>query len=162
MSKTDHIKIIGALLLCALFLTLFAGCTGSYSDNESQVKNETPKAVASPDITKVELYHFHGKQQCYSCVTLGDMAENVVNTYYPDEIASGKLVFGHINAEDPQNRGLAEKYQVVSSSLMIGIYTKDSFTKQNLMGAWYKIGDENEYTSYLTGILDPFLKGDQV
>lgn len=160
MRKTDHLKIIGALILCALFLTLFAGCTGTNSGNESQVKSEVPSSSALPDITKVELYHFHGNQQCYSCVTLGDMAEKVVNTYYPDELASGKLVFGHINAEDPQNRELAEKYEVVSSSLMIGVYTKDSFTKQDLVGAWYKIGDENEYTTYLTGILDPFLKGE--
>lgn len=160
MRKTDHLKIIGALILCALFLTLFAGCTGTNLVNESQVKSEVPSSSALPDITKVELYHFHGNQQCYSCVTLGDMAEKVVNTYYPDELASGKLVFGHINAEDPQNRELAEKYEVVSSSLMIGVYTKDSFTKQDLVGAWYKIGDENEYTTYLTGILDPFLKGE--
>lgn len=162
MKKRNHLKITGALVLCALFLTLFAGCTGSSPGNESQVKSIAPSPASLPDITKVELYHFHGNQQCYSCVTLGDMAENVVNTYYPDELASGKLVFGHINAEDPQNRELAEKYEVVSSSLMIGVYTKDSFTKQDLVGAWYKIGDKKEYNTYLTGILDPFLKGDQV
>ena len=162
MKKRDHLKITGALILCALFLTLFAGCTGTSPGNESPVKNEAPKDAALPDITKVELYHFHGNQQCVSCIHLGDMAEKVVNTNYPEELASGKLVFGHINAEDPQNRELAEKYEVVSSSLMIGVYTKDSFTKQDLVGAWYKIGDESKYNSYLTGILDPFLKGDQV
>lgn len=161
MRKIDHRKLTGALILCALFFTLFAGCTGTDSGDESQVKNKTHNTSKLPDITKVELYHFHGDQQCYSCVTLGDMAEKVVNTYYPDEISSGKLVFDHINAEEPQNRELAEKYEVVSSSLMIGVYTKDSFTKQDLVGAWYKIGNETEYTSYLTGILDPFLKGDQ-
>ena len=161
MKKKVHLKITGALILCVLFFILFAGCTGSSPGNESPMKNEAPKATALPDITKVELYHFHGNQQCVSCIQLGDMAEKVVNTYYPDKFASGKLVFGHINAEDPQNRELAEKYEVVSSSLMIGIYTKDSFTKQDLIGAWYRIGDEAEYTTFLTGILDPFLKGEQ-
>jgi len=139
-----------------IILSLCHICDPGY---ESPVKNEAPSSVQMPDITKVELYHFHGNQQCVSCIQLGDMAEKVVNTYYPDKLASGKLVFGHINVEDPQNRELAEKYEVVSSSLMIGVYTKDSFTKQDLVGAWYKIGDENEYTSYLTGILNPFLKG---
>jgi hypothetical protein len=162
MKKSDYLSTTGALILCALFLTLFAGCTGTNSGNESMTKNEAPSIGSLPDITKVELYHFHGNQQCYSCVTLGDMAEKFVKENYPDELASGNLIFGHINAEDPQNRSLAEKYEVVSSSLMIGVYTKDSFTKQDLVGAWYKIGNESEYNSYLTGILDPFLKGDQV
>ncbi len=161
MKKINHFTITGALILCTLFLILFAGCTGNSPGSESVLKNEAVKAAMLPEITKVELYHFHGNQQCYSCVTLGDMAEKVVNTYYPEELASGKLIFGHINAEDPKNRDLAEKYEVVSSSLMIGVYTKDSFTKQDLVGAWYRIGNESEYNIYLTGILDPFLRGEQ-
>ena len=56
---------------------------------------------------------------------------------------------------------LAEKYEVASSSLMIGVYTKDSFTKQDLVGLWYRLGNEGEYAQYLTGILDPFLRGEQ-
>jgi len=153
--------ITGALLVCALFLTFFAGCTETSPGNVSQIKNEAPDSASIPDITKLELYHFHGNQQCYSCVLLGDMAEKVVNTYYPDELSSGKLVFGHINAEDPTNRDLTKKYEVASSSLMIGVYTKDSFTKQDLVDLWYRLGNEEEYSDYLTGILDSFLRGEQ-
>ena len=159
--KQNHLKITGALILCALFLTLFAGCTGTSMDNESSVKNEVPNDAALPDITKVELYHFHGNQQCYSCVLLGVLAEKVIKKNYLDELASGKLVFGHINAEDPSNRDLAQKYEVVSSSLIIGVYTNDSLTKQDLVGLWYRLGNEEEYSDYLTGILDPILKGGQ-
>ncbi|WP_146199865.1 nitrophenyl compound nitroreductase subunit ArsF family protein [Methanospirillum stamsii] len=161
MRKTHQIKIFGVLILCTLFLTLFAGCTGNSPGNGSQIQNEAPDSATLPDITKVELYHFHGNQQCVSCIQLGDMAEKVVNTYYPDELASGKLVFGHINAEDPANLDIAQKYEVASSSLMIGVYTKDSFTKQDLVGLWYRLGNEEEYSQYLTEILDPFLKGEQ-
>ncbi|HOJ95366.1 MAG TPA: nitrophenyl compound nitroreductase subunit ArsF family protein [Methanospirillum sp.] len=160
MKKRD-LTITGALILCALFLTLFAGCTGTSSGNESQGKNGTVLPSKLPEITKVELYHFHGNQQCYSCILLGDLAEKVVKQNYSDELASGKLVFGHINAEDPDNRDVVQKYEVVSSSLMLGVYTKDSFTKQDLVGLWYRIGNEEEYARYLTGILDPFLKGEQ-
>jgi hypothetical protein len=161
MKKRNIHKIPGALVLCALFLILFAGCTGTGPGNESQEKNGEFLPSPLPDITKVELYHFHGNQQCYSCILLGDMAEKFVKTHYPNELASGKLVFDHINAEDPKNRELAEKYEVVSSSLMIGVYTKDSFTKQNLMGAWYRIGNESDYNSYLKEVLEPFLKGER-
>ena len=152
--------ITGVLLVCALLLTFFTGCTGISPGTESQDRGASLAAILS-DITKVELYHFHGNQQCYSCVLLGDLAEKVVKDNYPDEIASRKLVFGHINGEDPANRDLAQKYEVVSSSLMIGVYTKDSFTKQDLVGLWYRLENEEEYSDHLTGILDPFLKGGQ-
>ncbi|MCA1916407.1 nitrophenyl compound nitroreductase subunit ArsF family protein [Methanospirillum hungatei] len=160
MKKTENIMITGALLVCALLLTLFAGCTGTSPGTESPDRGAS-LAATLPDITKVELYHFHGNQQCYSCVLLGDLAEKVVKENYPDELASGKLVFGHINAEDPANRDLVQKYEVVSSSLMIGVYTKDSFTKQDLVGLWYRLRNEDEYSDYLTGILDPCVKGGQ-
>lgn len=160
MKKTQNLMITGVLLVCALLLTFFTGCTGISPGTESQDRGASLAAILS-DITKVELYHFHGNQQCYSCVLLGDLAEKVVKDNYPDEIASGKLVFGHINAEDPANRDLAQKYEVVSSSLMIGVYTKDSFTKQDLVGLWYRLENEEEYSDHLTGILDPFLKGGQ-
>jgi hypothetical protein len=160
MKKTQNLMITGVLLVCALLLTFFTGCTGISPGTESQDRGDSSTAILS-DITKVELYHFHGNQQCYSCVLLGDLAEKVVKDNYPDEIASGKLVFGHINAEDPANRDLAQKYEVVSSSLMIGVYTKDSFTKQDLVGLWYRLENEEEYSDHLTGILDPFLKGGQ-
>jgi len=161
MKETDKHGLTGVLLLCALFFILGAGCTGTSPGNISQDKIEKSDFATMPQITKVELYHFHGNQQCHSCVLLGNLAEKVVKENYPDELALGKLVFGHINAEDPVNQDLAQKYEVVSSSLMIGVYTKDSFTKQDLVGLWYRLGNEEEYSDYLTGILDPFLKGGQ-
>ena len=101
MKKTENLMITGAALVCALLLTLFTGCTGISPGTESQDRGDSSTAVLS-DITKVELYHFHGNQQCYSCVLLGDLAEKVVKDNYPDEIASGKLVFGHIKCDKKQ------------------------------------------------------------
>lgn len=151
-----------ASFLFIIVLLLSAGCTEPVSSIQPQsgAQGVPPSFDALPDITLVELYHFHGHQQCYSCIVLGDLAEEVVNTHYAEELASGKLVFAHVNAQAPENSELASKYEVYSSSLMIGVYTEDSFTKQDLVGAWYRIGDKEQYTEYLTGILDPFLRGE--
>jgi hypothetical protein len=158
MKQPSSILLTGAVFLCLLLISLLAGCTGTGVGKES---NTTIAAPAFSGITLVELYHFHGNQQCYSCVKLGDMAEEVVRTYYPNELASGQLVFGHINAEDPKNRELAEKYEVSASSLMIGVYTKDSFAKQEIIQAWYRMGDKEAYATLLRSILDPVLTGEQ-
>ena len=162
MKKISRFIPVTASLLFIILLLLSAGCTESGDSIQKQaVAQGVPPSIDQlPDITLVELYHFHGHQQCYSCIVLGDLAEEVVNTYYADELASGKLIFAHVNAQAPENSELASKYEVYASSLMIGIYTEDSFTKQDLVGAWYRIGDKDQYAKYLTGILNPFLRGE--
>lgn len=162
MKKVHRFIPVLASFLFIIILLLCAGCTEPVSSIQPQagVQSTPPSLDQLPDITLVELYHFHGNQQCYSCIVLGDMAEEVVNTHYADELASGKLVFAHVNAQAPENSELASKYEVYASSLMIGIYTEDSFTKQDLVGAWYRLGDQDQFTQYLSGILNPFLRGE--
>ena len=58
----------------------------------------------SSDIGKVEVYHFHATRQCYTCKTVGALAEETVNTYFADELESGKLVFAHVNVDLPENK----------------------------------------------------------
>ncbi len=108
---------------------------------------------------KVEVYHFHVAQQGYSCKTVGAFAEKTVNTYFKKELDSGRLVFGHINIELPENKELVEKYEVTSSSLWIGTYINGKFYKEQNTNVWYKINNEQDYLAYLKGILSKRLFG---
>ena len=112
-----------------------------------------------PDI-KVELYHFHGNAQCPSCTTVGAFAEDTVNRYYIREVASGRLVFRHVNYDLPENKDLVEKYGVTASSLWIGTYVNGKFSKEEDLKVWYRLDNETEYSTYLKGVLDKRLKGD--
>lgn len=109
---------------------------------------------------KVEVYHFHRTSQCWSCKTLGALAEKTVNTYFKSELESGKLKFDHINVELAQNSELANKYGASGSSLMIGVYKDGKFTKEEDTKVWYKLNNEADYLSYLKGILEKRLNGD--
>ena len=114
---------------------------------------------AVPDV-KIEVYHFHGNSQCVSCRTVGAFAEQTVNRYYILEVASGKMVFAHINFDLPENKALAEKYAVTGSSLWIGTYVDGKFSKEEDLKVWYRLDNETEYSTYLRGVLDKRLKGD--
>jgi len=105
-------------------------------------------------------YHFHATRQCYSCITLGAYAEETVNTYFAPERASGRVVFGHVNANLPENKALVEHYGPTGSSLFIGVYDKDGFHKEENVNVWYKIGDKEEYMTYLRGVIEKRLAGD--
>ena len=109
---------------------------------------------------KVELYHFHPTNQCYSCRMIGELTEKTVNTYFKEELDSGKLVFAHINGELPENRDLIMKYGATGSSLWIGTYIDGTFYKEENTNVWYKIRNEEDYLGYLEGILEKRLRGE--
>lgn len=110
-------------------------------------------------IEKIEVYHFHATRQCVTCKTVGANAEATVNTYFANELKSGKLIFEHINIDLPENKALVEKYMATGSALMIGVYGKDgSFTKQEDTNVWYKM-DKTNSMSYLKGVIEPKFSG---
>ena len=150
---------------------LLAGCTGEETGSvESETSLETgegsfvgpipqPGAEASPPPRKVEVIHFHGTHQCYSCVTVGQYAEETINTYFSKEVSEGKLSFAHINAELPENREKAAQYGATGSSLWIGVYADNGFQKEENVMVWYKISDKEEYMKYLKEVLEEKLRG---
>ena len=150
-------------ILFLVILTLFvAGCSNNAEEN-----NATGNAVndmTSPERTiavdKLEIYHFHGTNQCYSCKTVGAYAEEIVNTYFADELKSGKIIFGHINGELPENKDLVMKYGATGSSLWLGTYAKDGqFSAEQNINVWYKINNKQDYMNYLEGVIEQKLAG---
>lgn len=115
---------------------------------------------ANVNVDKLEIYHFHGTNQCYSCITMGNLAEETVNTYFADELESGEIVFGHVNVDLPENKDLVIKYGATGSSLWLGAYNGEEFKAEENVNVWYKIKDKEDYLAYLKGIIEQRLTGD--
>ena len=176
MIMTDVQRIYPAVIFSALIIAcgFLAGCTVSSPQTFAEpsaapsTTYSAPLATAASTNTagtsstyeRVEVYHFHGTQQCYSCITLGDLAEKTVNASFRDELASGRLVFAHVNYDLPENAALKKKYGVTGSSLWIGVYDADGFHKKQDTKLWYLIDDENAYSAYLSGLITRRLNGD--
>ena len=152
--KNKSYLVVPVLLLIFALAVLSAGCT---TPVEPSGNRGTASTAA---VEKIEIYHFHRTQQCYSCKTLGAYAEETVNTYFAPEVASGKLVFAHVNIDLPENKELVEQYGPAGSSLWIGVYDKDGFHKEENVNVWYKIGNKEEYLAYLKGVIEKRLAGD--
>ena len=144
-------------ILFLIFVILFVtGCS-----NNSQVNSNAVSDIKqSVNIDKLEIYHFHGTHQCSSCIAVGKLAEETVNTYFADEVKSGKIVFGHIDFDVAENKELASKYGVTGSSLWLGVYDKDGFQAEQNVNVWYKINDKEDYMNYLKGVIEKRLSGD--
>ena len=149
----------GIVLVSVLFLLLASSLLATGCTTQGNTSGNPGKNPSGP-VEKVEVYHFHATRQCYSCIILGEYAEETVNTYFAPELASGRVVFGHVNANLPENKALVEHYGPTGSSLFIGVYDKDGFHKEENVNVWYKIGDKEEYMTYLRGVIKKRLAGD--
>jgi len=156
-------KNIMALLILITAIAL-AGCSSELTNVQTQCGANTCGAEnisqANAEVQKVEVYHFHGTAQCYSCKTVGAYAEETVNLFYADEIRSGKVVFQSINYDLPENKELATKYGVGGSSLWIGVYDRQGFHPEQNTDVWLKIDNKDEYLLYLKSVIDKRLAGD--
>ena len=152
MNKKHIYAGIGIAIALLLIFTIPKYFTGNVTASGSPI---------SSDIEKVEVYHFHATRQCYTCKTIGAYSEEMVNTYFADELKSGKLVYAHVNVDLPENKALAEKYGATGSSLLIGVYGKDgSFSKQEDTAVWSKIYDKEDYIAYLKGVIEQKFLGE--
>ncbi|KQC02964.1 MAG: hypothetical protein APR55_07405 [Methanolinea sp. SDB] len=151
--SVKEISSLSAFLLILLLGVLAAGCATPVESIEN------PGATLA-EVEKVELYHFHATRQCHSCIILGEYAEETVNTYFAPEQASGRIVFAHVNVDLPENREIVEQYRPTASSIWIGVYDGDGFHKEQDIKVWYKLGDRDEYMTYLRGVIEKRLAGD--
>ncbi len=113
----------------------------------------------SSEVARIEIIHFHATSQCSSCITMGDMAEETVNTYFKDELKSGKINFSHTNGQLPENYGKVQQYGAAGSSLWIGTYYFDgTFLKEENINVWYKINNKTAYMDYFKGVVEAGLQ----
>jgi len=93
-----------------LFLILIAILTGC---GQSGKKTEN---AASIDETAVNVFYFHGKQRCKTCIAVGDVAKQTVEMAFTD---NDKVIFTEINTSEKKYETLCEKYEVSWNALII-------------------------------------------
>jgi len=145
-------------------LMLMAGCTTTAGTVDSEKKSPAREdsfglPIKNPTVDKLEILHFHATNQCYSCITVGKYAEETVNTYFADEVKSGRIVFAHVNGELPENSELVRRYGATGSSIWLGIYKGEDFEAEQNINVWYKIGDKKDYMDYFKGVIEGKLYG---
>src|SRR5512136_1882837 len=150
----DHLRSFLPAVLVILLLCV-SGCT---SGTAPPAVHQVP-AINTTPVEKVEVIHFHGSRQCASCIAVGDLAEKTVNTSFRHELASGRLVFAHVNYDLPENAALTAKYNVTGSSLWIGMYDANGFHKEQDTRVWSLISNEEAYRSYLRELITKRLNG---
>jgi len=100
-----------------LFLVLFLAACGNKTTNR-QAENQTQGelTVAATDASVTNVYYFHGKQRCKTCVAVGNVARKTIEETYA---GNNKVRFIEIDTSDKQYESLVNKYEVSWNALII-------------------------------------------
>ncbi|MDP2176724.1 MAG: nitrophenyl compound nitroreductase subunit ArsF family protein [Bacteroidota bacterium] len=68
---------------------------------------------------KLEVFAFHGTNQCTTCKNMKANTKVTLDTYFAEELKSGKILFQIVDVDDSKNEKIAEKFEATGTALMI-------------------------------------------
>ena len=160
--RVTGIDPVHALVLAGLVISVLcvSGCTDHFS-RQGPVSSVQPSAPDTDStVARVEVIHFHGNQQCTSCMAVGELANETVHEYFPVQLASGKVTFQSINYNDPVNDKIVKEYHVTGSSLWITVNDATGSHKQQDLDVWSLTNNKDRYKASLSAIIAKRLNGD--
>lgn len=109
---------------------------------------------------RVDVVYFHRTQRCYSCTYMEDAARYTVESYFADELASGKVTFQVFNVEEEQNADIVEKYQASYLSLYINAVKEGADHIELVTDLYTLIGNDEAFVEALKSKIEKSLTGE--
>ena len=146
---SKKMKEFSILSMLAFSLLLFS-CTGKAQNktSENQMKQNT-----------IEVYDFHTTNRCITCNAIEANTKYTLDTYFADELKSGKITFQVINLDEKENEQLGEKFQAYGTSLFLNVVTNGKEKQIDLTEFAFMNGKNKEaFSNELKETLDKQLK----
>ena len=159
-NKPVLISIIILSLLISCFLIVKSRANSPEKSTQVTTIQTTANSQAQMSVIpadKIEVVHFHGTQQCASCIAVGKFAKQTIEGKFPDEVKSGKIVFRDINGDLPENEALVKKFQARGSSLFVNAIRSDKDDITEDATVWRLVNNETQYITYFESKLNGLL-----
>lgn len=101
-------------ILISFIAILLIACGGNTKKNKEQT-GET-KIESTADASVVNVYYFHGKQRCKTCIAVEEVTKQTVQELFA---GNPNVQFVEVNISDKQHEALVEKYEVTWNALII-------------------------------------------
>jgi hypothetical protein len=139
------------------------GGTPKQIDSRTDVAGSSGESDARTNQTeadKVLVYYFHGTVRCATCRNIEAYAEEAIRTSFPDDLASGKMVWRALNTDEPENSHFLQDYQLVTSSLvLVGVDNNVQMRWKNLDKVWQYVDFKPQFNEYVVESTREFMGG---
>lgn len=119
---------------------------------------EVAQTVNNAAQDAVLVYLCHGNVRCPTCVKIESSTKDVLEQMFADEIRSGRVIVKEINYEQPQNRDMLTKYQIIAPTvIMVQLKDGKETTYRNIMEVWQTIHEPAAFQALISGNLRDLL-----
>jgi len=153
MTILAKVKICSSFLLIILVAGMLCAC-GSPAPEVPSTSD-----TSSVPADKVEVVYFHRAQRCSGCLYAEAGVRYTVETYFADELASGKVIFKAVNVGDKENAIIVKKYGAFTSSLFINTIREGTDHIEEVTEIWLLLGKDEEFVSLVKSKIEKSLKG---
>jgi thiol-disulfide isomerase/thioredoxin len=110
---------------------------------------------------RVEVVYFHRTQRCHTCMYAEEQTCYTLETYFADEMASGKVTFQSINVQDEANADIVEKYNNASYlTLCINTVRGGTDHIEEVTDIWFVIGNDEAFVEIVKSKVEKSLSGE--
>lgn len=100
-------------ILSTLIVSLFLfSCTG-------KAQNKTSADQAKQN--SIEVIDFHSTNRCMTCKAIEANTKYTLDTYFANELKTGKIIFKIINVDKKENEKVAEKFEASGTALFLNV-----------------------------------------
>ena len=127
--------------------------------------SEPPEATTPPDKPlgppdRVDVVYFHRSKPCHCMAVVGDNIKYTVETYFKDELASGKLTFKMLTSNDKANAEMVKKYNSPPFGLFISVVRGKTESIYHVAGIWDLMADDQKLIEFVKSTIEKSLKGE--
>ena len=157
MSKKLKIllSVLGCVVVCVVVGYIIANASPAADDGQPNSNNSSGLA------DRVDVVYFHRTQRCHTCLYAEEHTRYTLETYFADELASGKVTFQSINVEDQANADIVMKYNN-ASYLTLCINTVRGGTNhiEEVTDIWLVIGNDEAFAEIVKSKVEKSLSGE--
>ena len=149
------ISVLAGVALCVVAGYAISNASPGANGGHPNSNNSTGPA------DRVDVVYFHRTQRCYTCRYAEDGTRYTLETYFTDELASGRVTFQVINVEDEANADIVEKYNNASYlTLCINTVRDGTDHIEQVTDIWLVIGDDESFVEIVKNKIEKSLNGE--
>lgn len=159
MNKTI-LSAAGICLILIMFLAAFAGCTVPSVPASPQPQEPPPPAVAEKPpaekpVSYVEVASFHTERRCGTCIYIEQRTQYNVETFFPEQLDDGTLVFNTWELGLKETEDVATRYQVVGSQLFINTIIDGTDHIEHIEAVWDReyLDDQEKFDALIQDLV---------
>jgi len=151
------LSVLAGVALCVVVGYLVVS-NASPAPDDGQLNSNNSSGPAD----RVDVVYFHRTQRCSKCMYAEDATRYTLETYFADELASGKVTFQVINVDDKEaNADILEKYNNPSYlTLCINAVRDGTDHIEVVTDIWLVIGNDEAFVEIVKSKVEESLTGE--